>query len=298
MTYNQDSRTGRASSDDNDGDTYNEASIGLISEQPRKSSHKELCSKRLLIILLIISNAVWIVVISRTWYGTRDLLETCGNNKYPADFVSKEPVPLKLKITNFDDLLRYNTTSQQVYREMDPSLPQYFGTPSPAIDEAWEKLLHYQYPAVSDEEIASNAALSFLSTDKHPVTGKYYGALDVFHNLHCLNMVRKHIDKDYNGGDHMKKKKKKKKRHGKGMDMESSFDAAAMDHLYHCMNHIRQSLQCRPDLSPAAMHVFQDTDGSQFFLGNAKSHSCYDWQSIMDWAAARESTLGYTQPVD
>lgn len=86
MTYNQDSRTGRASSDDNDGDTYNEASIGLISEQPRKSSHKELCSKTLLIILLIISNAVWIVVISRTWYGTRDLLETCGNNKYPADF--------------------------------------------------------------------------------------------------------------------------------------------------------------------------------------------------------------------
>jgi hypothetical protein len=174
---------------------------------------------------------------------------------------------------------------------MDSSLPQYFGTPSPAIDAAWEKLLRYQYPAVSDEEIASNPALSFSPTDKHPITGKYYGALDVFHNLHCLNMVRRQLDKDYYGG-HMEKT------HGKGMKMESSFDAAEKDHLYHCMNHIRQSLQCRPDLSPAAMHVFVDTDGSQFFLGNAKSHSCYDWQSIMDWAEARESTLGYTQPID
>ncbi|GKT97831.1 hypothetical protein FLAG1_00169 [Fusarium langsethiae] len=247
--------------------------------------------------LVVISNVVWIAVISWTWYKTRDLLESCGSNNYPADFVSKEPVPLKLKTTNFDDLLRYNTTSHQVYREMDPSLPEYFGTPSPAIDAAWEKLLRYQYPAVSDEEIASNPALSFASTDKHPVTGKYYGALDVFHNLHCLNMVRRHIDRDYYGGGHMMMKKKKK-RHGKRMNMESSFDAAAMDHLYHCMNHIRQSLQCRPDLSPAAMHVFLDTDGSQFFLGNAKSHSCYDWQSIMDWAEARESTLGYTQPIN
>ncbi|KAL6924720.1 hypothetical protein FSHL1_001970 [Fusarium sambucinum] len=292
MAYNQDSRIGRTSSDDNDGDNYNEANIGLISELPRKSSRKELCSKTLLIMLVIISNVVWITVISGTWYGARDMLERCGINKYPADFVSNEPVPLKLKTTNFDDLLRYNTTSHQVYREMDPSLPQYFGNPSPAIDATWKKLLRYQYPAVSDEEIASNPALSFTSTDKHPVTGKYYGALDVFHNLHCLNMVRRHIDKDYYGGGHIKK------RHGKGMNMESSFDAAAMDHLYHCMNHIRQSLQCRPDLSPAAMHVFLDTDESEFFLGNAKSHSCYDWQSIMDWAEARESTLGYTQPID
>jgi hypothetical protein len=85
MAYNQDSRAPQAS-DDDDGDNYNEASIGLISEQPRKGKDKELCSKTLLIMLVIISNVVWIAAILGTWYGTRDLLERCGSNKYPADF--------------------------------------------------------------------------------------------------------------------------------------------------------------------------------------------------------------------
>lgn len=219
----------------------------------------------------------------RFWYVYDNEIEDQPINP---SIVSKEPVPLKLKTINFDDLLRYNTTTHEVYREMDSSLPQYFGRPNPAIDTAWEKLLRYQYPAVSDDEIASNPALSFSPKDKHPITGKYHGALDVFHNLHCLNMVRRQLDKEYYGEMNMKKRNE-----------ESSLDAAEKDHLYHCMNHIRQSLQCRPDLSPAAMHVYRDADGSQFFLGNAKSHSCYDWQSIMDWAEARESKLGYTQPV-
>ncbi|CAG7554469.1 unnamed protein product [Fusarium equiseti] len=284
MAYNQDPKEGRSSDDEYN----NEASIGLISEQPRKSKRNETCTKTFLVMLLIASNIVWIAAVSGTWYGTKDLLERCGSNRYPADFVSREAVPLKLKTINFDDLLQYNITSHKVYREMNPSLPLYFGPPSPAIDAAWEKLLHYQYPAVSEEEIAMNPALSFSSNDRHPMTGKYHGALDVFHNLHCLNMVRKQFDKDYYGEMNMKKRYERP---------QSSIDAAEKDHLYHCMNHIRQSLQCRPDLSPAAMHVFKDTDGSQFILGNAKSHSCYNWQSIMDWAEARESTLGYAQPV-
>lgn len=55
----------------------------------------------------------------------------------------------------------------------------------------------------------------------------------------------------------------------------------------HCMNQIRQALQCRPDLSPAAMHIYPDKDGELFWLGNAKKHSCYNWDRLMDWAHER-----------
>lgn len=82
MTYNQDPKEGRSSDDEYN----NEASIGLISEQPRKSKRKETCTKTFLVMFLIASNVVWIAAVSGTWYGTKDLLERCGSNRYPADF--------------------------------------------------------------------------------------------------------------------------------------------------------------------------------------------------------------------
>lgn len=82
MTYNQDPKEGRSSDDEYN----NEANIGLISEQPRKSKRKETWTKTFLAMLLIASNVVWVAAVSGTWYGTKDLLERCGSNRYPADF--------------------------------------------------------------------------------------------------------------------------------------------------------------------------------------------------------------------
>ena len=127
-----------------------------------------------------------------------------------------------------------------------------------------------------------------------------YFALDVFHNLHCLNAVRMELDKDYYGHhDHGHVGRRAEHDHGPDAppQHQSAWEAASRDHIDHCMNHIRQSLQCRPDLSPAAMHVFADFDESKYFLGNAERHTCYDWESIMRWAAARNPEPGYTTPV-
>jgi hypothetical protein len=188
---------------------------------------------------------------------------------------------------------------------MDPKIPLYFGRPSPDIDAAWAELLQYEYPALTPEEISLNPFLSYdMEKDKHPVTGKHHFALDVFHNLHCLNAVRMELDKDYYGAhDHSHVGRTAGNDHEahatqQHEHQQKAWDAAQRDHIDHCMNHIRQSLQCRPDLSPAAMHVFEDLDGSKYFLGNAERHTCYDWESIMQWAAARKTEPGYTLPVD
>lgn len=178
---------------------------------------------------------------------------------------------------------------------MDHDLPLYFGQPSPEIDSAWANLLQYEYPAITDSEITLNPSLSFGSQDIHPITGKHHIALDVFHNLHCLNAVRKELDKDYYG-HHDHGHIGRRAGHATSEE-QSSVDKAQRDHIDHCLNHVRQSLQCRPDLSPAAMHVVRDEGGSQFFLGNAKRHSCYNWDSIVEWAASRKDGPGYVTPL-
>lgn len=248
-----------------------------------------------LIGLLITSNLFWIVVS----IGLRNRSHS-GHSIYATDFISSDPLPFRPQTIVFDDLLEWNTTSQEIYRQMNPSLPLYFGPPSPAIDEAWNQLMRYEYPAISDDELERNPSLKFAKSDVHPLTGKHHFALDVFHNLHCLNAVRMELDKDYYGAqnhhghvgrraDHMGHEK------GDGAVTYSAVEAAQRDHIDHCLNHIRQALQCRPDFSPAAMNVFTDTDGGGFFLGNAKRHSCVDWESVMEWAAKREEGSGYAQ---
>lgn len=50
--------------------------------------------------------------------------------------------------------LAYNITSKELYREVDPTEPQYFGRPSPLIDAAWKELMTDEYMVMKEEEAA------------------------------------------------------------------------------------------------------------------------------------------------
>ncbi|KAF2998483.1 hypothetical protein E8E13_002975 [Curvularia kusanoi] len=279
--------------DENSNEEAEEASIGLISskshtlanERRKNTEARWQWSRTALLAFAISSNLFWIFVnlhLRTLVHRTQIVPET--------NFVSAQALPTQSSTVDFDDLLMWNSTSKQVYRQMNHSLPLYFGAPSPAIDAAWADLMRFEYPAIGPEEISMNPSLSFSPSDLHPATGKFHIALDVFHNLHCLNAVRKELDKDYYGEHHHGKVERSRQ---EAQHTASAVQAAQRDHIDHCLNHIRQTLQCRPDFSPAAMSIFTDTDGAQFFLGNSKRHTCVDWSKVMTWAQERERGLGY-----
>lgn len=135
--------------------------------------------------------------------------------------VASPVLSLKAKNIEFDDLLKYNATSKSVYRELDTSLPKYFGQPSPEIDAAWHELLWPEYPAVSPDELKQNRELKFEEKDRLSATGQFHVALDVFHDLHCLNAVRKELDKEYYGGHH----------HHGSIESREVMAAAQRDHI-------------------------------------------------------------------
>lgn len=57
----------------------------------------------------------------------------------------KEAIELEKVI--YGSAIRLNETTQEYYREHDPSKPQYGGKPSKEIDEAWEDLLYGTSPS-------------------------------------------------------------------------------------------------------------------------------------------------------
>ena len=48
---------------------------------------------------------------------------------------------IRLQEVRYTSAFRYNDTSKSYYREYDPASPQYVGTPSRDIDNAWGELL-------------------------------------------------------------------------------------------------------------------------------------------------------------
>ena len=190
----------------------------------------------------------------------------------------------------FEDTLRYNDSSHEFWRDFTSRpagpFPRYFGAPSTLVDAAWSQLLLGEFLGLSDEEIAGNPSLrgTFVENDRNPETGHFHIGLDVLHSLHCLNAVRKELDEGYSFSASSSSTR------GTGLWAQRPQQRI---HIDHCLNHIRQSLQCRPDLTPAAMKKHVAADGKEFYLGNAEVHSCYDWRKIRSWLnERRESELG------
>lgn len=58
--------------------------------------------------------------------------------------IAKREIPATLKQIRFTGGLRYNE-SKQLYREIEPGMPDYTGLPTPEVDAAWHKLVSSTY---------------------------------------------------------------------------------------------------------------------------------------------------------
>lgn len=62
-------------------------------------------------------------------------------------------------------------------------------------------------------------------------------------------------------------------------------DPAFLDHVDHCINHIRQALQCQSDLTPMEWKL----EGNKVILKTDTMHTCRDWTKIHEWASSRQT---------
>lgn len=173
---------------------------------------------------------------------------------------------IKAEQVTFTSSLKYNATTKEIYREIDHSQPQYVGTPSPEIDAAWDTLLHGQYLLLSDEEAAE-------LENPVPVEGLWISEVEVMHSLHCLNTLRKALAPDYYA--------------------EHNYFRLQLQpiHIEHCIEQLRQSIQCAGDLTPVPIRPLGE--GRELKLvGTPMTHTCRDWSSFRNWYTLRGESHG------
>ncbi|MCJ1326859.1 hypothetical protein MMC10_003525 [Thelotrema lepadinum] len=139
-----------------------------------------------------------------------------------------------------------------------------------------EQIMKYNHSyAISSPEadIAWDAMFpDGLGFVKHPVVATELSGLAVFHELHCVNVLRVGFWAAFDG---TWEEKQLLKDHNRRPDMH---------HIRHCFDYLRQSLMCMADtnLEPVDMEVMGAT-------GWGFQRTCRDFDGLRTWAAEWKS---------
>ncbi|KAF2186000.1 hypothetical protein K469DRAFT_726441 [Zopfia rhizophila CBS 207.26] len=142
----------------------------------------------------------------------------------------------------------------------DEDVTAYMLPPSDEVDAAWDALYNFNMqviPASSAKKLQNETSAIPGDEDHHIVM------LDVFHQLHCLNMIRKALAPDYY--------------HGWKINYE---------HSIHCIDSLRQSLMCSVDITPIPF-MWHEELGMLQHEGRIL-HTCRDFELVRQWALDNE----------
>ena len=175
------------------------------------------------------------------------------------------------------------------------------GKPSPRLDKAWSHLVNGKFflfdsltyiklmPSaprftVSKAEL-QKADIESIELADH--SGRYLVQLDVFHELHCLNFVRQRLHRDYYN-ETMHKSSVDDIGHA-GKITSTICGELKLMIRDHCIDMIRQSLQCHADIS---LVPFQWKPTMQAPWPNFSTmHQCRNFEKIQEWGLAHGEKL-------
>jgi len=87
-------------------------------------------------------------------------------------------------------------------------------------------------------------------------------SLNVFHQLHCVNMIRKRLWANEN--------------------FESTHELMGIEHLSHCLDALRQSLMCSSDITPLPWKW--DAQAGEAKEVAEVQHTCRNFEKVRQWA--------------
>ncbi|KAJ8093826.1 hypothetical protein PM082_009689 [Marasmius tenuissimus] len=141
---------------------------------------------------------------------------------------------------------------------------EYTGTPSPEMDRRWEDLYRSSVTRISQSD-AEHLGLPELSNSG---PDEYVLTLDVFHQVHCLDMLRKAVHSEY-------------------------YPLLESSHVEHCIEHLRQAILCSADVSPIVYRWNSETNSTDINNRKAAPHMCRSFDGIYNWAKDSKNHVPY-----
>jgi len=141
----------------------------------------------------------------------------------------------------------------------------------PEVDEAWHSISYdIGDQMITPEELKIIDMPESSLKVKHPVTGVegYRVGLEVFHQLHCLNLLRQVTYKDH----YMKV----------GNGNFANGEEELLIHTDHCIEMLRKNVECNADIG---VFTFYMLEGDPLPWPELESyHQCRNFDKVRDWA--------------
>ncbi|KAK7710880.1 hypothetical protein SLS63_012843 [Diaporthe eres] len=162
---------------------------------------------------------------------------------------------------------------EKTYASQDSPHSEYQGWPNDEIDRLWaqyEKGGSFQI----DREMAERLPYATEHVAVEGLEQQYMGGLAVFHQLHCLNAIRKTL---YPG------------RYNTSLvDADGTVNFHRWNHIDHCIEVVRRCITCHSDLAALTYDWVED---SQMVLHEEMLHTCRNFDLISEWAYARSFSV-------
>ncbi|KAJ5116680.1 hypothetical protein N7456_001028 [Penicillium angulare] len=130
---------------------------------------------------------------------------------------------------------------------------------------------------MTEEEAAPYAP----DLNKSPFSDDYHFEPDMFHSLHCLNAIRMDLDKAYYSIHHNHHHEELEEAIKNSTMFPHDWDRIHRDH---CLDQLRQAIQCHGDLSPVPLYHYND---DPIGLGVGQVHTCRKWEPMRKWMDLR-----------
>ncbi|KAJ5114124.1 hypothetical protein N7456_002658 [Penicillium angulare] len=144
----------------------------------------------------------------------------------------------------------------------DPDSPKYTGEPSDELDARWLDLFKVDGVDLHGTEADTIRGQTFEKPGGWSIVG-----IDVFHQLHCLNMLRQGLRRDYY--------------------TEHDEEPAYTVHMNHCLDYLRQAVMCNVDVTP--IPVSWDDKEDRPLPDFEMEHTCRNFWKVRDWAIERSA---------
>lgn len=135
------------------------------------------------------------------------------------------------------------------------------GEPRPESEEAWHQLMSKMAVRVTSEELAVHNQTSVSLPN-----GGYLAWLGVFHQLHCVKVLRHWAWREHY--EHL-------------VNMTSHEVAHHMVHVDHCVEALRSAAICRADTEALAVFKWLPDTPRPIFDTKRVEHRCVNWDSMM-----------------
>ncbi|KAF5671243.1 hypothetical protein FHETE_4213 [Fusarium heterosporum] len=141
--------------------------------------------------------------------------------------------------------------------------------PDPAVDEAWEDLENIRVFPITENEVRRLGKDPELLVKFPPEYGlgnnAYMAQIDMFHQIHCLNLLRHLAWAEYHRNGTAKK----------------PFSELHWIHVSHCTDILMQNLMCNGNLDIITFNWVETQTNP--FPDFAVNHQCRDFDAIYEW---------------